>query len=174
MIIEFDGTAPVAFGRLNLYEGVRIQLLCEPFAHEIHYRSDAIVVLNIAMLLSKRESLTGYNEFSFRGHELSFAELAYSIEQACSTCTTIKPFPWWTLRLLSPFSSLFRALLEMRYLWDCEINLSDQKLEAFLNDEIPHTPIDVALLDSGLVTCIEHRRVWRCPEEKNHSPLTGV
>ena len=47
-----------------------------------------------------------------------------------------------------------------------EINLSDQKLEAFLNDEIPHTPIDVALLDSGLVTCIEHRRVWRRAEEK--------
>jgi len=174
VIVEFDGTAPVAFGRLNLYEGPRIRLLCEPFAHEIHYRSDAIVVLNIAMLLSKRESLTGYNEFNFRGHELSFAELAYSIEQACSTCTTIKPFPWWTLRLLSPFSSLFRALLEMRYLWDCEINLSDQKLKAFLNDEIPHTPIDVALLDSGLVTCIEHRRVWRRSEEKNRSPLTGV
>ncbi len=63
----------------------------------------------------------------------------------------IRAFPWFVLVAASPFVSLFRELLEMRYLWKRPLRLDNAKLVAFLGTE-PATPLDqgVALALDGL------------------------
>ena len=51
------------------------------------------------------------------------------------------------LMALSPLVTLFRELLEMRYLWTKPIGLSDAKLSAFLG-EVPATDLDAAVRES--------------------------
>jgi hypothetical protein len=48
---------------------------------------------------------------------------------------------------LSPFVTLFRELLEMRYLWQKPIGLDDARLRAFLGD-VPATPLDTAVREA--------------------------
>lgn len=45
---------------------------------------------------------------------------------------------------LSPFVTVFREMLELRYLWKRPMRLDNAKLVAFLGAE-PHTPIDAAV-----------------------------
>lgn len=45
---------------------------------------------------------------------------------------------------LSPFVTVFREMLELRYLWQRPVRLDNVKLIAFLGAE-PHTPIDEAV-----------------------------
>ena len=55
-----------------------------------------------------------------------------------------KRFPWWAMRLGSPFVPLFRELVEMRYLWQTPILMRNDRLLSVLGEE-PHTPLDVAM-----------------------------
>lgn len=43
-------------------------------------------------------------------------------------------FPWWALRLASPFWELGRELLEMRYLYETDHALDPAPLQALLPD----------------------------------------
>jgi hypothetical protein len=83
---------------------------------------------------------------------LSFTDIAAAMRQASGVPVTLKPFPWWALRIMSPLSGLVRSLLEMRYLWHCEINLNEDKLYKMFGGSIQHTPIAQALLDSDLIS----------------------
>ncbi len=56
----------------------------------------------------------------------------------------IRRFPWTLAYALSPFVTVFREMLELRYLWQRQVRLDNAKLVAFLGTE-PHTPIDVAV-----------------------------
>ncbi len=50
-----------------------------------------------------------------------------------------------------PFSVMFRGLLEMRYLWDEEVHMSDQALCQLLDDNVPATDFNSILLDCKLI-----------------------
>ncbi|MBS0454241.1 MAG: hypothetical protein JSS14_23315 [Proteobacteria bacterium] len=54
------------------------------------------------------------------------------------------PFQWGLIRVASWFSALPRELLEMRYLWDTEVRLANDRLLSVLGHE-PHTPLDEAV-----------------------------
>jgi nucleoside-diphosphate-sugar epimerase len=56
----------------------------------------------------------------------------------------LRAFPWWLAKLASPFVTVFRELLEMRYLWEQPVRMSNQRLLNVLGSE-PHTPLDVAV-----------------------------
>ncbi|PZU48199.1 MAG: hypothetical protein DI568_08095 [Sphingomonas sp.] len=62
--------------------------------------------------------------------------------------------PWWALRLAAPFATTPRELLEMKYLWERPVRLTNARLLAHLGEE-PRTPLDQAvratLLDLGCV-----------------------
>ena len=58
-----------------------------------------------------------------------------------------RPLPWLLLKLAAPFMSVFREILEMRYLWQQDLALENGKLKRFLGDE-PHTPLDRALKET--------------------------
>ena len=105
----------------------------------------------VAQLVAKRDALPPFSVFHFRGYRLSFDDLADAIRTVTGRTVVLKKFPWWLMRLAAPFSTFVRALFEMRYLWNYELNLSDAKLRTLLQQPIAHTPVAQALLASGLI-----------------------
>jgi nucleoside-diphosphate-sugar epimerase len=97
-------------------------------------------------LLECEGPTAAYEVFHFRGHW--FERGAQILELVCRSrglsTRRIKPFPWWALRLASPFVAVFREMLEMRYLWQRPMQLDNAKLCALIGAE-SHTPIDAAL-----------------------------
>lgn len=56
----------------------------------------------------------------------------------------VRRFPWLLVRLASPFNTLFREIIEMKYLWHQPLRLRNDRLRAALGSE-PHTPLDEAV-----------------------------
>ncbi len=97
-------------------------------------------------LIECERPMSGYEVFHFRGHCFE-----RGVEMAESVCRVvgisnrrIKPFPWWIIKLASPFVNAFHEMLEMRYLWQVPLQLDNAKLRALIGPET-HTPLDAAL-----------------------------
>lgn len=105
----------------------------------------------IVALLEKSAEFDAYSVFHFKGHQLSFNDIAHAIEQVSDKQVTIGSFPWMLLRLMSPFSKMFKGLIEMRYLWNEVILLDETKLANTLAAAVPHTELTQVLIDSGTV-----------------------
>lgn len=103
------------------------------------------VAQTLLLLVRQRERLPAYSVFHFEGYRLTWEEIAQQFEIICQRSVQLKPFPWWLLRLISPFSVLFAGLLEMRYLWEYRLDLNQAKLTEFLGQKPPHTPWQRAL-----------------------------
>lgn len=56
----------------------------------------------------------------------------------------ITSLPWWALRLASLFAVTPREMLEMKYLWERPLRMTNDRLLAQLGSE-PHTPLDNAV-----------------------------
>lgn len=100
--------------------------------------------------IAEREAdLPAFDTFHFAGHRLTPGiALAQAIQRVSGNPDLpIRAFPWWLLRLLSPFVALFREVLEMKYLWTRPLMLDNTKLVALLGRE-PHTPLDDAIAAS--------------------------
>jgi hypothetical protein len=54
---------------------------------------------------------------------------------------------WPAIYLAAPVVTMCREMLEMRYLWQCEVRLDNHKLLRFLGHE-PHTPLTTAVRQS--------------------------
>jgi nucleoside-diphosphate-sugar epimerase len=95
-----------------------------------------------AMRLIERDAeLPAFATFHFDGH---WFERGIAIAEAVRTATgdervPIRRFPWWLVRLASPFVETFREMLEMTYLWRQPLRLDNRRLLSFLGAE-PHTP----------------------------------
>lgn len=113
------------------------------------YVPDAAEV--VVRLLERADALNAFNLFHFKGMQLSARDMADSLADAYGKQVRIKSFPWWLIRLLTPFSTLFHGLYEMRYLWDEELFLSDTRLRTFLHNDVPSTDLRTALLQCQLV-----------------------
>jgi nucleoside-diphosphate-sugar epimerase len=109
------------------------------------------VAATIAKLLEQPVTLPAFSVFHFKGYQVSFDDFAVAMQTASGKAVAMKKFPWWLLRLAAPFSPWIRSLFEMRYLWEKEIHLDETRLVTNLAMPIPHTPLPVALLQSGLV-----------------------
>ena len=104
------------------------------------------VAATIARLLEREAELDNFDVFHFGGHWLEAGiEMVHAIERVVGEPRPrIRRFPWALVYALSPFVTVFREMLELRYLWQRPIRLHNAKLVAFLGDE-PHTPIDGAV-----------------------------
>jgi nucleoside-diphosphate-sugar epimerase len=115
-----------------------------PAGHDFAYMPDLGETL--ARLVDAEERLGAFEVFHFRGHWMAHGQ---ALGEALRVATgnpklPIRGFPWIVLYLAAPFNETFRELLEMRYLWQKPIGLSNAKLARFLGEE-PHTPIEAAL-----------------------------
>ena len=101
-----------------------------------------------ALLLDREEKLAVFERFHFQGHWLTGTEMAAAVGRAVhKPDLPVKRFPWWMMKLASPFVGFCREVLEMRYLWQRPLRLDNRKLAAFLGAE-PHTPLDEAVRQS--------------------------
>lgn len=93
--------------------------------------------------------LSAYEVFHFRGHWLEpGAKMAEAVCRALGLSNRrIKPFPWWAVKLASPFVKVLHEMLEMRYLWQVPLQLDNAKLRAVIGAEA-HTPLEQALAAS--------------------------
>ncbi len=100
----------------------------------------------IARLVERESELATFEIFNFGGHYFDDGQdFVESIKRVANVPDApTKAMPWFMLFLASPFVSLFREILEMRYLWSVDLKLDNSKLASFLGAE-PHTPLDHAL-----------------------------
>jgi nucleoside-diphosphate-sugar epimerase len=129
------GSGPV---RRVMYPGPR------SLGHSWAYLPD--VAETVARLLEAEDRLEPFAVFHFRGHWLERGvEMAETISRVAGLRgRKIFPFPWWAIRLASPFVEVFREMLEMRYLWNVPAELDNTKLLAVIGTE-PHTPLEEAV-----------------------------
>ena len=104
------------------------------------------VAATIAQLLEREGDLAEFDVFHFGGHWFEAGiEMAHAIQRVVGEPKPgIRRFPWALAYALSPFVTVFREMLELRYLWQRPVRLDNAKLVALLGTE-PHTPIDVAV-----------------------------
>jgi nucleoside-diphosphate-sugar epimerase len=147
--------------------GKPVRSVVYPGAHEVGHAWAYLPDLGetVARLLERESELSEFEVFHFQGHH--FERGVEIAEAICRVAGLEQPrigaMPWWLLKLSSPFVTMLRELLEMRYLWQEEVRLDNSKLVEFLGEE-PHTPIDEALR----VTLTE----LGCLEARTAAPLT--
>jgi nucleoside-diphosphate-sugar epimerase len=115
--------------------------------HQWGYLPD--VARTILELLARRAVLQPFASFHMAGHwDHDGTEMPGAIRRVIATQTgqsaTIARFPWWLMRLASPFVETLREMQEMRYLWQQPIRMDNARLIAVLGHE-PHTPLDQAV-----------------------------
>ena len=115
------------------------------------------VAETIARLIER--DLATFEVFHFGGHWFEHGvQIADAVRRVVGKPRLpIRSFPWWAVYAASPFVTMFREMIEMRYLWREPVQLDNAKLNAFLGNE-PHTPIDQAIATTlrGL-GCLEGR-----------------
>jgi nucleoside-diphosphate-sugar epimerase len=115
--------------------------------HQWAYLPD--VARTMVELLARREQLNAFATFHMAGHwDVDGKQMVDAIRQVVERRSGVRPgtraFPWWLLRLASPFVATARELLEMRYLWRHPVQMRNDRLTAIIGRE-PHTPLQDAV-----------------------------
>ena len=115
--------------------------------HQWSYLPD--VARTVVELLARREHLDSFARFHMSGHwDADGTQLAAAIQRVVARRTGKVPktrqFPWWLVRLASPFVTTYRELLDMRYLWRIPLRMDNTRLRAALGAE-PHTSLEEAV-----------------------------
>jgi len=111
--------------------------------HQWAYLPD--VAETMVRLVERRDELPTFAVYHMEGvWDADGATLIGAIGRAVGRRPKVWSFPWWAMPLLAPFVTLFRELLEMRYLWSRPLRMDNAKLVATLGAE-PRTPLDTAV-----------------------------
>ena len=140
--------------------------------HQWSYLPD--VARTMVELLACRDRLEPFAAFHMAGHwDADGKQMAAAIGRAVlrhgAAAPKSRAFPWWLVRLASPFVATLRELLEMRYLWRAPVRMSNARLVAVLGHE-PHTPLDNAI-EATLVGlgCLAAAATPRGAQTSSHS-----
>jgi len=100
-------------------------------------------------LLGRRADLPRFSRFNMAGHwDADGQQLARAIARVLLRHGLSRPkfkaFPWWLVWFGAAFNPTLREMLEMRYLWQTGVRMSNQRLLDVLGSE-PHTPLDQAI-----------------------------
>jgi len=114
--------------------------------HQWAYLPD--VAATMVALIERRATLDPFARFHMGGHwDADGTAMADAIRRVAARRggkASVGAFPWWLVRLATPFNETLRELWEMRYLWRQAVRLDNARLVAVLGAE-PHTPLDVAV-----------------------------
>ncbi len=98
-----------------------------------------------AQLIERRSSLRPFECLQFAGHwDEDGQALAHAVERVVGYQLPVRRFPWWIMRLLSPFVSFPQEALEVFPLWRHPVRLDNARLLELLGEE-PHTDLDDAV-----------------------------
>lgn len=97
-------------------------------------------------LIEREDALDRFETFHFAGHwDEDGAAMAGAIRRVVGNpALPVRGFSWPVVVAASPFVTLCRELLEMRYLWREPVRLDNARLATCLGAE-PHTPLDEAV-----------------------------
>ena len=95
-------------------------------------------------LCERRSDFGVFEDVPFAGHTFSVDQLSQYVAAATGKPVSVSAFPWWFLRLASPFWGLAYEMQEMRYLWNLDHYLSGDKL-ARLIPEFKPTPLKIVI-----------------------------
>lgn len=118
------------------------------------------------MLAEKHADLATFEDIPFPGHAFTNRTLKQVIEQATGRRFKMTPFPWWMMRILSPFWELAREMSEMRYLYSMPHTISATKFNRILPDFQP-TDLESVIL-AGLPADIYPNKSMR---PRNHTVI---
>ena len=104
----------------------------------------------VGLLLEQRLQLPRHAVFHTASHwdadgQTLIRHTADALAQATGHRPRVTPFPWWALRVAAPFHAMSRELLDMRYLWQQPLRLSNDALVRQLGHAEPHTPWEQAV-----------------------------
>lgn len=139
------------FAQAVVKPGAPIKAITNPadpgVGHQWAYLPD--VAETMVRLVARAEELPAFARFHMEGFwDHDGRQLGNAIRRVTGRAgLPVRRFPWWALRLARPFVPVFRELLEMRYLWQRELHMRNDRLVAFLGAE-PHTPIDQAVRET--------------------------
>ena len=83
-------------------------------------------------LCEKRDQLEKFEDIPFTGHTLTALDIKAELEQLLNKDLQFVEFPWWLFKLLGPFWELAREMNEMRYLWNTDHALSNERFNALV------------------------------------------
>lgn len=112
--------------------------------HQWAYLPD--VAETMVRLIAREADLPTFACYHMEGHwDADGRQMAAAIGRVVGKpALKVSAFPWWLVLLASPFVTVFREMLEMRYLWRQPVRMSNRRLVAMLGSE-PHTPLDTAV-----------------------------
>ncbi|ALT78335.1 NAD-dependent epimerase/dehydratase family protein [Paucibacter sp. KCTC 42545] len=93
---------------------------------------------------ARRAQLRGHHRLHFAGHAVEGQVLLDTLQALCGRRLTVRELPWGLMKLGGLVIPSWRAVAEMRYLWDRPHQLLDGELRALIGTP-PHTPLDQAL-----------------------------
>lgn len=103
-----------------------------------------------ARLVDRPELLLPFERVQFEGHyDATGADLVDAVQRVVGHTLPIRRFPWWAMRLLSPFGGFPREAAEIAQYWKHPVRLDNTRLVELIGPE-PHTAIDSGIR-AGLV-----------------------
>ncbi|WP_226646822.1 SDR family oxidoreductase [Microbulbifer variabilis] len=134
--------------------GCEITTIYNPGLHGVGHQWSYLpdVAHTMMLLLERRATLETFACFHLAGHwDTDGTQMVKSIRRVAARYlgreAKIRGFPWWLIRLISPFQETLRELVEMRYLWQEAVHMDNRKLISVLGHE-PLTPLDMAVEES--------------------------
>ncbi|WP_404401636.1 NAD-dependent epimerase/dehydratase family protein [Pelagibacterium halotolerans] len=101
-----------------------------------------------AILAEKRDQFGAFETFHFAGHFVSPDETFAAVERVAQRKLKLVSTPWTTLKLAGLVMPVLRELVKMRYLWDYEMRLEDDRLDAILGPDFG-TPYHEAIANAA-------------------------
>jgi len=95
-------------------------------------------------LAAQRAQLRGHRRLHFAGHAVEGQVLLEAMQSICARRIEAGTLPWGLIRLAAPLLPSWRALLEMRYLWQRPHALDDSELRQLIGTP-PQTELGLAL-----------------------------
>jgi len=140
------------FSQGLIQPGQRVKTINDPgrrgVGHQWSYLPD--VAKTMVHLIEREDALEAFASFHMAGHwDEDGTRMVNALRRVVAGATggvepKVRAFPWWAVRLASPFVPLFREMKEMRYLWEQPIRMDNRRLLAMLGSE-PHTPLEDAV-----------------------------
>lgn len=96
-------------------------------------------------LLDIQEKLKPFEMLQFEGvYDYTGTGLIEAIQRVVGKKVSVKPFPWWAMKVLSPLGGFPREAAELSPCWKYPVKLDNSRLIQLLGEE-PRTPLDVAI-----------------------------
>jgi nucleoside-diphosphate-sugar epimerase len=156
------------FAQAVVKPGAPLKSISNPAApgvgHQWAYLPD--VAETMVRLVARADELPTFARFHMEGFwDADGTQLGNAIRRVTGRHELpTKRFPWWLLRIAKPFVPVFRELLEMRYLWQRELHMRNDRLVALLGAE-PRTPLDQAVRETlSSLGCLDSQAGPRAPK----------